>query len=135
MGIKYEEAANKIDKNNLKMNILVYDSNTSIINEKERVVASKEVICPKCGDICLIDFREYKVILKNCRNKHENKIRLDQYEKTQKINENKIICKICKINNKSKSYNIKFYRCGTCNKEICLLYREKHNKEHIIIDY
>ena len=77
MELKYEEVANKIDKNILKMTILVYDNNTSIINEKEKVVASKEVICHKCGQICLIDFREYKVILENCRNKHENKIRLD----------------------------------------------------------
>ena len=30
------------------------------------------------------------------------------------------ICKICKINNKSKAYNNKFYVCGTCEKEICL---------------
>ena len=133
--LKYEEIGNEIDRKNKKMRILVYDNTTNIINEKERMIESKDVICPKCGEICMIDFREYKVILEKCKNNHENRIKMEEYENTQKIDENKIICKICKINNKSKAYNNKFYVCGTCQKEICLLCREKHNKDHIIIDY
>ena len=133
MEIKYEELGNEIDKENKQKRILVYDNNTNV--EEKRMIESKDVICPRCGEICMIDFREYKVILEKCRNNHENRIKMDEYENTQKIDENKIICKICKINNKSKSYNNKFYVCGTCEKEICLLCKEKHNKDHIIMDY
>ena len=133
--LKYKEIANEIDKQNLKMYILVYDSSSNILNEKERIIKSKDVICPRCGEICLINFKEYKVTLNNCKNKHENILTLNEYENTQNINENRIICNICNKNNKSESYNNRFFRCGTCNKNICLLCREKHNKEHIIIDY
>ena len=129
--LKYKEIVNEIDKENLKMKILVYDNNSNIIND--RIIKSKDIICPKCGEICLINFKEYKVILENCKNKHENIIKLKEYENSQNINENKIICEICKENNKS-NYN-KFYRCGICNKDICLICKEKHNKKHIIIGY
>ena len=77
MELKYEELGNEIDKNNIKKYILVYDNNTNIINEEKRMIESKDVICPTCGEICLIDFREYKVILEKCRNKHESRIRID----------------------------------------------------------
>ena len=117
------------------MNILVYDINSTIINEKEILIKSKDIICPKCGEIFLINFKDYKIILNNCKNNHENIISLNEYENTQNINENKIICDICNKNNKSKSYNKKFYICCTCNKNICLLCKENHNKQHLIIDY
>ena len=59
--LKYKEIVNEIEKENLKMNILVYDNNSNIIND--RIIKSKDIICPKCGEICLINFKEYKVIL------------------------------------------------------------------------
>ena len=136
LDMKYEEIVNRIDKQNLRMNILVYENNDiNMINEKERIIKSKDVICPKCGEKCLINIEESKVILNKCKNNHETIIDLKEYENTQRINENKIICEMCTENNKSNSYNNRFYRCGTCNKNICLLCKEKHNKEHIIIDY
>ena len=101
--LKYKELVNEIDEENLKMKILVYDNDSNIIND--RIIKAKDIICPKCGEICLINFKEYKVILENCKNKHENRIRLKEYENSQNINENKIICNICKENNKSNSYN------------------------------
>ena len=73
--------------------------------------------------------------MNDCKNKHENIIKIKWIYKTQNINENRIINNICNINNEGKSYNNKFYICGTCNKNICLLCKEKHNKDHIMIDY
>ena len=131
--LKLKDVINQIDKVNLKMNILVYDNNTMI--EKERIIESKDIICPKCGEICLINLNDYKIKLNNCKNKHENIILINEFEDTQNINENKIKCDICN-NNKGKTYDNKFYICGECNKKICPLCKEKHNKEHkIIIDY
>ena len=132
--LEFKEVANQIDKENKKMNISVYDKDPNII-EEERIIKSKDIICPICGLSCLIDFIEYKIILNNCKNKHENIIRINEFDNSQNINENKIICNICNINNKGKSYNNKFYICGICNKNICLICKEKHNKNHILIDY
>ena len=118
------------------MNILVYNRNSTIIsNKNERIIQSKDIICPICGELCLINFKDYKIILNNCKNNHENIILLNEFENSQNINENKIICNICSNNNKGKTYNNQFYICGTCNKNICPLCKEKHNKEHKILDY
>ena len=136
LDLKFNEVANQIDRQSSKMNILVVEnSESNMLNEKDRIVRSKDIICPKCGEICLINFKDYKIILNNCKNKHESLIMLNEYDNTQNINENKIICDICKKNNKSKSYKNKFYVCGTCNKKLCLLCKENHGKEHSIIDY
>ena len=135
LDLQFNQAANLMDKQNLKMNILVYEKNASIINENKRIINSKDIICPKCGELCFIDFKDFKIILNNCKNKDETILSLNEFENSQKINENKIICNICNINNKSKSYNNKFYICGTYNKNLCLLCKENHNKNHIIIDY
>ena len=51
-----------MDKENKKMNVLVYDRNTTNINE--RIIKSKDIICPKCGELCLINFDEYILKIK-----------------------------------------------------------------------
>ena len=117
------------------MNILVYDQNSTIVEEKECIKKSKDIICPKCGASCIIDYKDYEISLSNCRNKHEEVVKIKEFEKTQSIDENKIICNIWNINNKENSNDNKFYICGTCNKNICLLCKEDHNKEHALIDY
>jgi hypothetical protein len=127
-----KDIINNVDNQNLKMNILVYDNTTTI--EKDRIIKSKEIICPKCGELCLFDLNDYNIILKNCKNKHNNIITLNEFDKTQNINENRIKCSICN-KNKAETYENKFYICGTCNKNICPICKERHNKEHKIIDY
>ena len=133
--LSFNEVANQIDKQTLKMNILVYDRNPIIIEEKESIKKSKDIMCPKCGASCILDCKDYKIELNNCRNKHKEVIKIKEFDNTQNIDENEIICNVCNINNKGSSYDNKFYICGTCNKNICLLCKENHNKEHILIDY
>ena len=81
--LQYIDVINKIDKENKKMNVLVYDRNTTNINE--RIIKSKDIICPKCGELCLLNFNEYKIELNNCKNKHENILLLNEFESTMKI--------------------------------------------------
>ena len=94
----------QINQDNNKIKILVYDKNSEFIGEKnERIIKSKDIICPKCGELCLINFHDYKIILNNCKNKHENIITINEFDRTQNINENLIMCDICNNNNKGKT--------------------------------
>ena len=96
----------------------------------ESIVKPSQAICPECGEIALITFQNYK-IKTSCKNGHEkNNIFLDEFEKTQKIDESKINCDICKDLNKSMTFKKEFYFCGTCKKNICPLCKAKHSKTH-----
>ena len=120
-----------------EINILVYEKIKTIINEEEGIIKSKEIICPKCYENCLIKIKDYRIELYNCKKGHiNNNILLDEFENTQKLNISKIICNDCNNTNKSKTHKNEFYKCLTCNKDICPLCRSKHNNNgHEIINY
>ena len=119
--LKFEEIANNEDKKRKKMNILVYDTEIEI---KEKDIIIK------------MEIKDYKINLYGCKNKHRiENILLNEFEETQNIDRLNIICDICKKNNKSISYNNIFYKCITCNKNICPLCKSNHNNNHIIINY
>ena len=100
------------------MNILLSDIDTT--TQSERLIKSKDIICPNCGELCQLNFNNFKIVLNNCKNKHENILSLYEFENTQNINENKI--KYDKCNNiKTKTYKNKLYICGTCYIKICPL--------------
>ena len=115
---------NEEDRNRNIMNILVYDEN-------ENNCQSKEIICPECQENILLKIKDYKINLYNCKNGHSlNNILLNKYEKTQNIDKSKLICNICKINNKRNIYNNEIYRCLNCNINLCPECKLKHDKEH-----
>ena len=60
---------------------------------------------------------------------------MEEFEKTQYIDESKIICDDCKKQNKSESYMNKFYICCNCKINLCPLCQNKHDKSHDFIDY
>lgn len=106
------------------MIILVYSIKEE--SKEEGIKASKEVICPQCKEDCLIDMSNYRIKLYDCKNGNNiENISLEEYENTQEIDISKIICNICKINNKGQTFNNKFYVCNTCKK----LYLTGKNKE------
>jgi prefoldin subunit 5 len=125
---------NKANEDMNELNILVFD-NMYADDEEGKIIKSKDVICPKCGELCLINFDECKVKLNSCKNKDEQLISLDEFIKTQLVNENKILCDICNKSNKGSTTEEKFWICGTCNKKICLLCKSAHDKDHILIEY
>ena len=132
--LKFEEIANIEDKTRKKMNIIIFD-NIEEIKEKE-IIKSKYIICPECKENIRMNINEYKIDLFKCKNGHNIKnILLNEFEETQNINMTDIICNICKNNNKGISYNNIFYKCLTCNNNICPLCKSNHNKNHIIINY
>jgi len=132
--LTFYQQASIIDKQRKEMIILVY-INESIISNNQSTIKSKEIICPKCKENCLISFDNYQIKLYNCKNGHEiNNISLKDFNNSQNINENEIKCNNCN-NTKYKSYNKQFYKCLNCNIHLCPLCNQKHDKSHEVIDY
>ena len=133
-GLSLDQIANKEDKLRKEMAILVYSYSND--NQKNSIIKSKEVICPKClGNINLI-VENYKISLFNCKNNHSIKdLLFKDFLDSQNIDLKKIICNICNNNDKYNSNNNEFYMCLDCCKNLCVLCKEKHNKFHKIINY
>ena len=132
--LSFQQQANDSDRESTIMNVLVYEKNQP--NEEIKIIKSKEIICPECNEIILINFKDYKINLSNCKKGHnKTNISFCDFHNTQNINISKIICDICKEKNKGNVHNNIFYRCNTCLKNICLLCHVKHDKNHKIIDY
>ena len=115
------------------MQILVCNNNNG---ENENKVVSNEIICPTCKENTLINLRDFQIDLHGCKNRHKiENISLYEFENSQKIDLSTIICDECRINNRSNSYNHKFYFCNTCEKNLCPVCESKHDKNHNIINY
>jgi len=128
-----EEITNNLDKKSNKIKIIANDIYTSSLIKKFE--SSKEIICPKCMESALIEIKDYKFSIYDYQYNHKiTDILFDEFEKTQNIDLSKIQCYICK-NLKSNTSNNGFYRCNSCDKNLCILCKLKHNKDHKIINY
>ena len=117
-----------------KIKILVY--NNKINNENEKNKISNEIICPECKENILINIKNYKINLNDCKNGHKmENISINEYENIQKIDLSKIICNKCCKNNISNIYHKEFYICNECRINLCPLCKIKHTKNHQIINY
>ena len=131
--LTFGEFAKDIDKERKKINILAYEKD---IGDKKEMVRSKEIICPKCGEKATVNIDKYKMVISGCKNEHKTEnISFFDFEKTQLIDESKIECSSCKVNNKASVFDKKFFVCNTCKSNLCLLCHLKHDKSHNIIDY
>lgn len=129
---KINEIANSTDINRGILSILVDDKNSI---KREGLIPSKEIICKLCGEQCRFNLKDFKINLYQCKNGHNiNNIFLDNYFSTQMINQSKIKCHHCS-NNKFNSYNNQFYKCLTCNQNLCPICSSIHNKGHNVISY
>ena len=115
------------------MNILVFEKKRTTIYQ-EKNIQLKEIICPTCQENTFINISNYKINLNQCQNGHIlNNILFKDFNETQKIDISKIKCDICKIKNKSNTFNNDFYKCNECKINICPLCSSKHN--HKVINY
>ena len=135
--LTYNDQANNEDKEGGTMNVLAYlDEDENGNNENKNMIISKDIICPKCRDICLLKIKNYKISFYNCKkNEKLDKISLDEYENLQKIDQSEIVCDYCKSSKKSDKNNNKLFICLSCDKNICFLCKSEHNQTHDIIDY
>ena len=106
--LNQEAELSKYVKEGKEMIVLVFEFNNE---EKELIKISKDTICPSCKEICVLNFKDYKIYLNDCINKHIfSNILFDEFNDFQKINESKILCNKCN-NNKKDASNNKFYKC------------------------
>ena len=132
--LKEELKFKDLEPNNNRINIVAFSLNEN--KENKSLVKSKYIICPECKENCKIQLENCKVTLYDCKNSHENCINLiGDFENNQNIDESKIICGICKENNKSESFNKSFFICNSCNTKLCTICNSKHDKTHKIINY
>ena len=116
---------NEIKDNNII--ILVYNLKMKKINNKEL----KEIICPECNNLAIINSNNNKISLDCLKNNHKLlDISLNCFNDSQYIDESLINCQKCENN---KCYYNKFYICSN-NKYICPLCL-KENNEYKILDY
>ena len=131
--LSVSQLANNEDKIRKNMTILVKELND--IEEDPSIVESSEAICPECGGNACISFEDFKINIE-CRAGHKiNNMLFNEFQKTQYIDISKIVCEDCQKANKSTSYKNQFYRCISCQKNLCPLCKAKHDKSHNIIDY
>ena len=87
--LTFNEQANDYDKNRKKMNIKV---TSDVLNKSEnKKIISNDIICPECNENILINIKDFKINLSECKNKHNiNNILLYFDKKTNKIKLNKL---------------------------------------------
>ena len=61
-------------------------------NKNNKSIRSKEIICPECGESITININDYKIKLFDCKNNHIKYLSFKELEKSQNIDESKIIC-------------------------------------------
>ena len=135
INLNFDQISNKMDKERKKMTLLVNDVNQIDNNINKYLKKSKEIICPQCKENIRIKIKDYKIFLFQCKNGHKiYNMPLSDFENTQYIDENNIICDYCN-QIKAKTYNNLFYVCYSCNKKLCPLCKNNHDQSHIIVNY
>ena len=113
-----EKIIKKEDKNKKKIEILVCSKEEENQEENKSKVKPTQAICPQCGEVALLNLKNYKLIIR-CKNNHKfDKMRLGDFDKTQIIDESKIICEKCRAANKSTSFNKVFNICLICRQKL-----------------
>ena len=134
--IKINKYINKKVLKNNKINIfyikIKHISKDKLLYNKKNI---KGIICPKCGEICKIKFDDYKIILYECKNNHILKnIEFENFIEAQNIEISKVKCSNCSKIEETIKFD-EYYICLECNKYLCKLCKDIHDKEHNIIKY
>ena len=128
-----KEIMNETERFNKSMRIDVFP--VYIKKIENYIVDSKEIICPKCSEQCRIKIEDYIIKLFDCKNNHQSMIRLDKFNESQKIDLSKIKCNVCNIKNMGNTTDNAVFYCRNCKMNVCILCRQKHNKNHSIVYY
>ena len=88
------------------------------IENKNQIQKSDYVKCTQCCEPAIVDFsNDYRIILTD--EKHgTKKLKLQDYNSTQMVDQNKIKCSKC-YNSKAEAFQGEFYYCFECDKNFC----------------
>ena len=127
--LPYKKVISSADSKNKCFTVLVYVNDMVPNDKKDSLIKSKQIICPNCAEValCEINEKDYKIKL-TCKRGHTSDYTIMQFENSQKIDQSKIVCNICKKYNKANIFENKFYRCLKCKKDICPLCQNTHIK-------
>ena len=90
--------------------------------------------CVQCEIPAILEFsNDYGIILLDGKNETK-KIKLQQYNSTQTVDQEKIKCSKCS-NTRADTYHGKFYYCFECNKNFCPICQSLHKEHKNIVDY
>ena len=124
--ITIEELIEKKENKENKLLIRVSEKNKI---DDNKTLLNNNIICPLCKGNINIKIRDYKIELFDCKNKHKiENVSLAEYKNLQNID---FICEIC---NRSDKCNY-FFRCLSCETNICFKCQLYHDKTHNIINY
>lgn len=122
-----------LDRERKVISIIVNESSSDDQNNKH-LIKSTVPICPKCYENIKLSINDYKINLFGCKNGHSFDMLINEYEKTQNIDLNKIVCTECKAK-KLDTYENKMYICNKCKKILCPKCLSKHDKTHNVLNY
>ena len=130
--IDLNSTINEINNKDKEIIILIISPYMPTNDEK---IKSKNIICPKCQKNCMINFENYKISLSGCDDNHlTSNIFFEEFENSQLINLSKIQCENCTFN-RSNIINKEFYKCFSCQKNLCPECKKKHDLNHNIVEY
>ena len=132
LNLAFNEVINSSDLKNKCFTLIVNSIEDK--PEESHLIKASQSICPKCSEIATIEIQNYNIKL-TCNNGDINNLSISQYETSQKIDQSKVVCGICKINNKAEAYQNVFYICNNCKINLCNLCKCKHDELHNIIKY
>ena len=128
--LTFNEQAKENDKKTFKMNIEVFKNEDYNNYENKKYITSKDITCPKCGEMFPLSIRDDNNYFHEYKNKDKtNNNLLYEYENLQKVWQSKKICDVC------KNTNNEIFNCLSCNINLCPLCQLKHDKKHSIINY
>ena len=130
---KVENQINQINIESRKVSLLV--QLIEIGEVANDFAKSEDIICPTCFEPCRIKTENCKIALFGCVNNHSTNLKITDFLKTQKINILNIKCEKCKTKNKANFPSNEFYKCLTCNINLCLYCKSSHESNHNIINY
>ena len=112
-------------------NIIILVYNLKIKKKNNYNEKFKDIICPECNNLAIINSNNNKISL-NCLNNHRySDISLNFFNDTQYIDESLINCQKCENN---KCYYNRFFICSN-NKYICPLCLDNNEYKTLDFDY
>ena len=136
LGQTVSSIISKFDKERKIISILVDDLSPQN-QKKTNIIKSTIPICPICYENVKFDIINYIISLSGCKNNHLNNMFIKEYEQTQNIDLNKIVCTKCNAK-KLDTYENMMYYCNKCKMILCPLCKSQHdklNKAHNAINY